>query len=396
MFLIYIGATLEILVDVMSQEPFVLKVDPTDTISNLKKKIEKFKGFSADEQRLVFQGKKLEDDRVVSDYNIQNNSTLNVVLPILGKHYTMEVTVLTEAGRLATLRVKPTDSILELKRKVCNITRVPPYKQSLSFAGIELENARTISDYKMRNKSAIKFVKKIEVYVVTQQCTQERMTLQLRPLDTVRSVKDEIHVKTNISPCQQILEFGGKQLRDVLPLNDANIKDESTLFLSVAVRIFVRISTGSEVMLNLFTSNTIKNVKEIIEFSEDIPCDLQYLLFRDEPLIDSRTLSDHNIQNESILRCNVRISLKIASDKEEINVDACLDDNVRSVRDRIAGRILIPPDQLCLVYNGEKLSNIYTLRSYKLPNGAVLNVEQPGGTSFSFFYVILQSFLRIT
>lgn len=387
---------MEILVDVMSQEPFVLKVDPTDTISNLKKKIEKFKGFSADEQRLVFQGKKLEDDRVVSDYNIQNNSTLNVVLPILGKHYTMEVTVLTEAGRLATLRVKPTDSILELKRKVCNITRVPPYKQSLSFAGIELENARTISDYKMRNKSAIKFVKKIEVYVVTQQCTQERMTLQLRPLDTVRSVKDEIHVKTNISPCQQILEFGGKQLRDVLPLNDANIKDESTLFLSVAVRIFVRISTGSEVMLNLFTSNTIKNVKEIIEFSEDIPCDLQYLLFRDEPLIDSRTLSDHNIQNESILRCNVRISLKIASDKEEINVDACLDDNVRSVRDRIAGRILIPPDQLCLVYNGEKLSNIYTLRSYKLPNGAVLNVEQPGGTSFSFFYVILQSFLRIT
>ena len=125
MFLIYIGATLEILVDVMSQEPFILKVDPSDTISNLKKKIEKVKGFSADEQRVVFQGKKLEDDRTVSDYNIQNNSTLNVVLPIL------EVTVLTEAGRLATLRVKPIDSILELKRKVQHFTRVTG--RTLSF-----------------------------------------------------------------------------------------------------------------------------------------------------------------------------------------------------------------------------------------------------------------------
>ena len=396
MFLIYIGATLEILVDVMSLEPFILKVDPSDTISNLKKKIENVKGFSADEQRLVFQGKKLEDDRTVSDYNIQNNSTLNVVLPILGKHYPMEVTILTEAGRLATLRVKPIDSILELKRKVQDITRVPPYKQSLSFAGVELENARTISDYNMRNKSAINFVKIIEVYVVTQQCTQERMTLQLRPLDTVRSMKDEIHVKTNISPCQQVLEFGGKQIHDVLPLNYANINDKSTLFLNVAVRIFVRMSTGSEVMLNLFTSNTIMNVKEIIQFSEDIPCDIQHLFFHDEPLIDSHTLSDCNIQNESILILKRRISIKVACDKKQFSVDAYLDDNVRSVRDRIPGRLLMPLDQLCLVYNGEKLSNMRTLGSYNLRNGAVLNVDQPGGTSFCLFYVILQSFLPIT
>lgn len=390
MFLIYIGATLEILVDVMSQEPFILKVDHSDTISNLKKKIEKVKGFSADEQRVVFQGKKLEDDRTVSDYNIQNNSTLNVVLPILG------VTVLTEAGRRATLRVKPIDSILELKRKVQGITRVPPYKQSLSFAGVELENARTISDYNMRNKSAINFVEKIEVYVVTQQCTQERMTLQLRPRDTVRSVKGEIHVKTNISPCQQVLEFGGKQIHDFLPLNYANINDESTLFLNVAVRIFVRMSTGSEVMLNLFTSNTIMNVKEIIQFSEDIPCDMQYLFFHDEPLIDSHTLSDCNIQNESILILKRRISIKIACDKKKFSVDAYLDDNVRSVRDSVAGRLLMPLDQLCLVYNGEKLSNMRTLGSYNLRNGAVLNVDQSGGTSFCLFYVILQSFLPIT
>ena len=84
---------MEILVDVMSQEPFILKVDPSDTISNLKKKIEKVKGFSADEQRVVFQGKKLEDDRTVSDYNIQNNSVLNIVSLVQGKYFPMKAIV---------------------------------------------------------------------------------------------------------------------------------------------------------------------------------------------------------------------------------------------------------------------------------------------------------------
>ena len=393
---IFVGAPLNIFLDVMSQETIILEVDPSDTIANLKKKIKDRKGFPTEEQILDFHGRKLEDDRTVSDYSIQNNSTLSLVLPVSGKHYPMEVTLLMEAGRLSTLRVKPIDSISEVKQKIQDMTDVPPHKQILTFAGKELEDGCTISDYNIRNKSAINFVKKIEVYVVTQQCTQERMTLELRPMGTVRSVKDEIRVKTNISPCQQVLELDGRQLHDLLPLNYANIKNESTLFLNVAVRIFVRMSTGSEVMLNLFTSNTIMNVKEIIQFSEDIPCDLQYLFFHDEHLMDSHTLSDYNIQNESILRCNIRISFKIATDKEEISVDACLDDNVRSVRDRIAGKLLIPLDQLCLVYNGEKLSNIYTLGSYKLPNGAVLNVDQSGGTSFCLFYVILQSFLRIT
>ena len=372
----------------MSQENFILEVDPSDTIASLKKKIKDRKGFPADEQRLVFRGRKLEDDRTVSDYSIQNNSTLSVVLPVPGKHYPMEVTLLTEAGRLSTLRVKPIDSISEFKHKIQNMTGVPPHKQSLTFAGKELEDACTISDYNIRNKSAINFVKKIEVYVVTQQCTQERMTLELRPMDTVSSVKDEIRVATNISPCRQVLELGGIQLDyDFLPLKYANIKNESTLFLNVAVRIFVRMSTGSEVMLNLFTSNTIMNVKKIIQFSEDIPCDLQYLFFHDEHLMDSHTLSDYNIQNESVLRCNVkiRISIKIAPGVDAVSVDAYLDDKVKSVRDRIQGRVPIPLNQLYLVYNGEKLNNRYTLRHYKLRNGAVLNVDQTGGTSFCLF-----------
>ena len=87
---VILGKPLKVFLDVMSQETIVLEeVDPSETIANLKKKIRDKKGFPALEQRLVFHGKILEDQRTINDYSIQNNSTLNLVLPwpVLGKHF---------------------------------------------------------------------------------------------------------------------------------------------------------------------------------------------------------------------------------------------------------------------------------------------------------------------
>lgn len=285
----------------MCQETYItLAVDPNYSIANLKSIIMVKKGVPVDEQRIVFKGKNLEDDRTVKDYNIQHESILNLVLRVPSRHNRVEVTILTEArGPLATLAVRPTDSILELKRKIRDLTGCPSVKQILIFAGKELENKHTISDYNILNKSVIYLVEKMEVYLVTQ-LTQERIILELSPKDTVQSVKNEIHARTKISTYQQVLHFNGRQLDDVHSLNYYDIEDKSTLFLYIAVEIIVRMSTGIDVRLNLLKSSTIKNVKEKIQFSDDIPCDKQYLYFHDELLIDNHTLSDYNIQNESI------------------------------------------------------------------------------------------------
>ena len=133
---------LEIFVQVRSWEIITLEAHSSDTIGNLKEKVKDKTGFPAEEQRLFFQGKtELKDDRTVSDYNIQNKSTVNLLLQI----DRLEVTILTEGRRLVTLEVNTTDSILELKQEVQDKTGVPLKKQSLSFSGIELENERTIS-----------------------------------------------------------------------------------------------------------------------------------------------------------------------------------------------------------------------------------------------------------
>ena len=137
-----------------SRKTISLEVRNSDTIGVVKSKVEAKEGIPPEFNRLYFSEKWLQEDRMLSDYNINAESTVTLAINLHGGN----VRVTSLSGIDAWIHTTLFEKVKDFKARIQDKYGYPVVQQRLIFDGSQLEDERLLIDYNIRDGSLVHIV----------------------------------------------------------------------------------------------------------------------------------------------------------------------------------------------------------------------------------------------
>ncbi|XP_038720013.1 polyubiquitin-B-like [Tripterygium wilfordii] len=296
--------TLHLLIDLVCKigKPAALTIKRSKAIGNLKAFLEEKDSISATFQELVFTDEKLHDDQSLLDYGIEQNSTIELVLPdvfmikIFVKIPSLEKTIALEA--------RPEDTVKYVKSKIQAMEGFQLDEIVLVRYGKVLQDDKTLASYDLEIESTffLFICPKDVLSFFVRVPNKEMVELKVKTLTTIRDVKEIIGGVVDVSVMDQDLCFWGKELEDCKTLAYYKLYEKSILEIRPpSFQIFVKPWSGNTIIIDVWPFNTIGDVKGMIFERLKIPVEYQSVVFAGKRLENDRDLASYSVEKHSTL-----------------------------------------------------------------------------------------------